>query len=163
MVRPLSSDSRLSSANATRETDFVGWYEESAILAVIFTEINLDGKSPITEVLHSKVVTALRDDLDHKLASKLAVTIHLFPESWDKDSPDRVADIKLYPDLSRKVSKKRLPMIVKRAMDIVGGGLILLVLAPVLAAIALAIKLTSKGRSSSNRSAWASLERSSSA
>ena len=60
------------------------------------------GKNPITEVLHSKVVKALRDHLDHKLASKLAITVHLFPESWDKDRPDRVADIKLYPDLSEK-------------------------------------------------------------
>ena len=79
------------------------------------------------------------------LVSGLAVTTHLFPESWDKDSPDRVADIKLYPDLSRRVSKKRLPTIVKRGIDIVGGGLLLIVLSPLFAAIALAIKLASKG------------------
>jgi len=130
---------------ATRETDFVGWYKESAILAAIFTEVSLDGKRPITEVLQSKVVKALRDRFGHKLVSNVAVTTHLFPESWDKDSLDQVPDIKLYPDLSRKVSNKRLPTIVKRAIDIVGGGLILLVLAPVLAAIALAIKLASEG------------------
>jgi lipopolysaccharide/colanic/teichoic acid biosynthesis glycosyltransferase len=131
--------------DATRETDFVGWYKESAILAAIFTEVSLDGKRPITEVLQSKVVKALRDRFGHKLVSNVAVTTHLFPESWDKDSLDQVPDIKLYPDLSRKVSNKRLPTIVKRAIDIVGGGLILLVLAPVLAAIALAIKLASEG------------------
>jgi len=130
---------------ATRETDFVGWYKESAILAAIFTEVSLDGKRPITEVLQSKVVKALRDRFGHKLVSNVAVTTHLFPESWDKDSLDQVPDIKLYPDLSRKVSNKRLPTIVKRTIDIVGGGLILLVLAPVLAAIALAIKLASEG------------------
>lgn len=132
-------------SDATRETDIIGWYEESVILAVIFTEINLEGKNPVTEVLYSKVVTALRDNLDHKLASNLVVTVHLFPESWDKDRPDRVADIKLYPDLSRKGSNKRLPTVVKRGIDIAGSGILLLVLSPVLAAIALAIKLTSKG------------------
>jgi lipopolysaccharide/colanic/teichoic acid biosynthesis glycosyltransferase len=132
-------------SDATRETDIIGWYEESVILAVIFTEINLEGTNSITEVLHSKVVTALRDNLDHKLASNLVVTVHLFPESWDKDRPDRVADIKLYPDLSRKGSKRRLPTVVKRGIDIVGSGTLLLILSPVLAAIALAIKLTSKG------------------
>ena len=131
--------------DATRETDFVGWYKESAILAVIFTEVSLDGKRPITEVLQSKVVRALWDRFGHKLVSNVAVTTHLFPESWDKDSLDQVPDIKLYPDLSGKVSKKRLPSIVKRAIDIVGGGLMLVVLAPVLAAVALAIKLTSDG------------------
>jgi lipopolysaccharide/colanic/teichoic acid biosynthesis glycosyltransferase len=131
--------------DATRETDLVGWYKENAILAVIFTEVSLDGKRPITEVLQAKVLRTLRERLGYKLVSNLAVTTHLFPESWDKDSPNRVADIKLYPDLSRKVSKKRLPTIVKRGIDVVGGGVILLVLSPVFAAIAVAIKLASKG------------------
>jgi exopolysaccharide biosynthesis polyprenyl glycosylphosphotransferase len=131
--------------DATRETDLIGWYEEGAILAVIFTEISLDGKNPITEILHSKVVAALRESLDHRLALKLVVTVHLFPESWDQERPDRVADIKLYPEFSRKNSRKRLPMIVKRAIDIAGSGALLLLLFPILAAIALAIKLTSKG------------------
>jgi lipopolysaccharide/colanic/teichoic acid biosynthesis glycosyltransferase len=131
--------------DATRETDLVGWYKEDAILAVIFTELSLDGKRPITEVLQAKVLKTLRERLGYKLVSNLAVTTHLFPESWDKDSPNRVADIKLYPDLSRKVSKKRLPTIVKRGIDVVGGGAILLVLSPVFALIAVAIKLASKG------------------
>jgi lipopolysaccharide/colanic/teichoic acid biosynthesis glycosyltransferase len=132
-------------SDATRETDIIGWYEAGVILAVIFTEINLEGKSPITEVLHSKVVSALHDNLDQRLASNLVVSVHLFPESWDKDRPDRVADIKLYPEFSRRGSKKRLPMIIKRGIDILVSGLVLLILSPILVAIALAIKLTSEG------------------
>lgn len=131
-------------SNATRETDLVGWYESGRILAVIFTEISLEEKTPITDLLRSKVVTALRNDLGLKLTSKLAITVHMFPESWDKDRPDRVADIKLYPDISTK-EKKRLPVVIKRGMDILGSGLLLLILSPILAMIALAIKLTSKG------------------
>jgi len=131
--------------NATRETDVIGWYEEGEILAVIFTEINLEGENFVTEVLHSKVARALRDNLDPALASHLVITLHLFPETWDKDRPGRVTDIKLYPELSAKASKKRLSMVVKRAIDIMGSGLLLLVISPVLAAIALAIKLTSEG------------------
>ena len=114
---------------ATRETDLIGWYEEGAILAVIFTS-SLEGKNPITEVLHSKVVAALRENLDHRLAPKLVVTVHLFPESWDQERPDRVADIKLYPELSRKNSGKRVPMIVKRVIDIVGQRRAVAVLLP---------------------------------
>jgi lipopolysaccharide/colanic/teichoic acid biosynthesis glycosyltransferase len=132
-------------SGATRETDFVGWYEEGVVLAVIFTEVNLEGKNPIGEVLHSKVVTSLRDHLDHTVAASLLLTVHIFPESWGKGLPHQAADIKLYPDLSQKASKKRLPMVVKRAIDIVGSGLLLIVLAPVFGMIALAIKLTSKG------------------
>ena len=131
-------------SDATRETDITGWYEDGRILAVIFTEINLGGSTPITELLHSKVVKVLQESLGPKLASNLVVTLHIFPESWDKDHPDRVADIRLYPDLSEK-AKKRLPRIVKRGIDIAGSSLLLFILSPVLAAIAVAIKLTSKG------------------
>ena len=132
-------------SDATRETDVVGWHDEGVTLGVIFTEVSLEGKNPITDVLHSKVVSALRDRLDHRLASNLVISVHLFPESWDKNRPDRMANIKLYPDISPKAPQKRLPMILKRVIDVVVSCILLLVLSPVLAAIALAIKLSSKG------------------
>lgn len=129
----------------TRETDIIGWYEEGETLAVIFTEINQEGKNPVIEVLHSKVVSALRKNLDPKLASNLVISVHLFPESWDENRPDRVADVKLYPDLSGRVSRRRLPRVIKNAIDIAGSSVLLLILAPVLAAIAFAIKISSEG------------------
>jgi len=91
---------------ATRETDWVGWYEADRILAVIFTEFNQGEKTPITQFLRSKVVAALQANLGHKLASKLIVRAHLLPESWDNCRPDRIADIRLYPDLSGEDSKE---------------------------------------------------------
>src|SRR5580704_11948935 len=87
-------------SNATRETDFVGWYEEGVVLAVIFTEINLDEQNPVREILDSNIAKALHEGLDHRAASSLVVSVHIFPESWVKTHPDRVADSKLYPDLS---------------------------------------------------------------
>jgi lipopolysaccharide/colanic/teichoic acid biosynthesis glycosyltransferase len=133
-------------SDATRETDIIGWYEEGLILGVIFTEINLERKSLITEVLYSKVVAALRDNLDQPLASNLVVSVHLIPESWDMHPPDRVADMKMYQDPSRNASKKRLSIILKRGIDIIGSGILLLIFSPLLAVIALAIKLSSKGQ-----------------
>ena len=131
--------------DATRETDIIGWYEEGWILGVIFTEANLAAGSPVTEVLYCKILAALRDNLDHKLSSNLVVSVHLIPESWDMPRPDHRADVEMYQDHSQKTSKKRLPTIIKRGIDIVGSCLLLLIFSPVLAAIALAIKLTSKG------------------
>ena len=139
---------RLTSAvsNASRETDIIGWYEEDLILGVIFTEVNLEGKSTLVELLHSKVMAALRDNLDDRLVSKLAVSAHLIPESWEMHRPDRVADIKVFQEHSRKTSKNRLPIIIKRGIDILGSSLLLLIFSPLLAAIALAIKLGSEGQ-----------------
>jgi exopolysaccharide biosynthesis polyprenyl glycosylphosphotransferase len=130
--------------HSTRETDIVGWYKDGAVLGVIFTETN-HAESAITEVLHAKVVTALRENLDHSMASRLVITCHVFPETWDAQKPDRSTDLKLYPDLDHKTSKRQVPKVMKRTMDIAGSGLLLLMLSPILAVIALLIKLTSKG------------------
>jgi len=128
-----------------RETDLVGWYKSDVILGIIFTEVNVEGERPITETLRSKIETALIKYLGRESAVKISMSLHLFPESWDKDHTGWTADSKLYPDLKRKVSRKRLPLVIKRVMDMAFSAGLLLVLSPLLAAIAAIIKLTSKG------------------
>jgi hypothetical protein len=108
---------------ATRETDIVGWYRERAILAVIFTEINHDQIGPITEILHSKVMSALHGNLDHKFASNVVVSIQVVPEKWEQECSVRLVDSRPYPEFPRNVSKKRASMLVMRAIDIVGSSL----------------------------------------
>jgi lipopolysaccharide/colanic/teichoic acid biosynthesis glycosyltransferase len=100
---------------------------------------------PVAELLRSKIETALRDSVGTKAAARIVITTHIFPESWDQNGTERAADLKLYPDLSERASKKRLPIVVKRTIDVLGSALLLLILSPILAAIAFAIKLTSKG------------------
>jgi lipopolysaccharide/colanic/teichoic acid biosynthesis glycosyltransferase len=128
-----------------RETDLVGWYKHKAILGIIFTEVNLEGERPITHTLRSKIDTAFIKHMGRERAAKIAISVHIFPESWDKNTSGFVADSKLYPDLNRKSSQKRLPLVIKRAIDILGSGALLLLLSPLLAVIAALIKLTSKG------------------
>jgi len=135
----------LAITGATRETDLIGWYEQGRILAVIFAELNVEENVPVAELLRSKVETVLRDSVGAKAAARIVITTHIFPESWNQNGTERPADLKLYPDLSGKTSKKRLPIIVKRGIDVLGSAVLLLILCPILAAIALAIKLTSKG------------------
>jgi GGDEF domain-containing protein len=87
-----------------RETDLVGWYRQDVILGVIFTEVNVEGEAPVTELLRAKIETALIKHLGRELGAKIAISLHLFPESFDKDYTGWVADSKLYPDLKRRVS-----------------------------------------------------------
>src|ERR1700677_2661222 len=102
-IRELSS----AVCEATRETDLVGWYEDGAVLAVIFHDVSGEGSTPVPEVLRSKVLRSLREKLDAKFASKITITVHLFPESWQgKHHSEPVADVKLYPDISNKVPSK---------------------------------------------------------
>ena len=128
-----------------RETDLVGWYKESAILGVVFTEVNIEATRPVTETLRTKIESALVKHLGREKAAKIAISFHVFPESWDRDRSGWVADSKLYPDLNRNVSRKRFPLAVKRVMDFAGSAILLLLLSPMLGIIAAIIKLTSKG------------------
>ena len=100
---------------------------------------------PVEELLRSKIETVLANSLGTKAAARIVITTHIFPESWNQNGTERPADLKLYPDLSQKASKKRLPIVVKRVIDVLGSFSLLLILSPILAAIAVAIKLTSKG------------------
>jgi lipopolysaccharide/colanic/teichoic acid biosynthesis glycosyltransferase len=129
----------------TRETDLVGWYKNGLVLGVIFTETSVEFKDSITEILRSKVVNALDDELGREVSSNLVVTVHLFPESQDGDGGEPIADSRLYPDLTQGNPKKSLPLLVKRTTDIVGSAVLLVLASPLLILVALAIKLTSKG------------------
>jgi exopolysaccharide biosynthesis polyprenyl glycosylphosphotransferase len=131
-------------SGATRETDIIGWYESGAILGVIFTETNLEDNS-VPEVLRSKIMAALRATFGNAAASKLVISVHVFPQNLDSAPGQQSTDVELYSDLSNKSKKKRAAMIVKRAIDVAGSALSLMILSPLLAAIALLIKLTSHG------------------
>ena len=139
--------SRVRSAllKSTRETDLIGWYEKGVVLGVIFTEVSSEGEKPITEILRCKVLDALNGELSRKVASKLVVTTHLFPDNTSRNEGKPLADSSFYPDLAKESPKKRASHVVKRMIDVLGSAFLLLILSPLLAAIAIAIKLTSKG------------------
>jgi len=130
--------------DATRETDLVGWYKQGCILGIIFTEVSVSEKNPVTQILTAKIVKSLHDSVDRRFVSKVIITAHLFPENSGENQAGGVVDSKLYPDLEPKDMKKA-SLIAKRAIDIAGSGFLLLILSPLFALIALAIKLTSDG------------------
>jgi hypothetical protein len=59
-----------------RETDVVGWYRVGAILGVIFTEVSVEGKLPVTETLRTKVATALIKNMGADRSSRIAISMH---------------------------------------------------------------------------------------
>lgn len=131
--------------NTTRETDLIGWYKHGFALGVLFTEISLEFSTPITEILRAKVLAALQKELGNDIVSKIVLSVHLFPDKRTPGDDEPEADMKLYPDLTEGHPRKSFSQAIKRVIDVAGSGALLLLSAPFLAAIAVIIKLTSKG------------------
>ena len=129
----------------TRETDITGWYKTGAVAGVMFTEINLDDKNRVLATILDRVSTALRDQLNAEQFSQIRIALHIFPEDWNNDSQQSPRNPAFYPDLENRDQAKKSMLYLKRLMDVVGSLLALLVLAPVFAAVAVAIRFSSKG------------------
>jgi lipopolysaccharide/colanic/teichoic acid biosynthesis glycosyltransferase len=131
--------------NSTRETDILGWYLEDNLIGVIGTELGETAPKIIHERLLEKLRAAFQHSVGKEKSSKISVSFHFFPEEYGKSDSGSVANVALYPDISRKEDSKKLAFGIKRAMDFFGSAAALLFFSPALAAIALAIKLSSKG------------------
>jgi lipopolysaccharide/colanic/teichoic acid biosynthesis glycosyltransferase len=131
--------------NSTRrETDLAGWYEEDAILGVIFTELGGLREPETNEMLRTKICESLATELTAKELELVHVSLHIF----DDDSDDRGSDNAnpaFYPDIFHQKHERRLSLLTKRVMDVIGSAAAIALLSPVFVAVALAVKLTSKG------------------
>jgi exopolysaccharide biosynthesis polyprenyl glycosylphosphotransferase len=128
--------------SVTRETDIVGWYLADHLIGLIGTEVGKAKPKTVQSRILEKVRSAFLAALPQEKVSQITVSFHFFPEEWEEGG---TANIALYPDLSRKEESRRFALGVKRSMDVVGSAAGLLLLAPVFGAVALAIKLSSKG------------------
>jgi lipopolysaccharide/colanic/teichoic acid biosynthesis glycosyltransferase len=132
--------------DATRETDLVGWYKECGPLGVVFTDLIGFDKSTLLSTMLTRVSTILRDNLSFEQFNQISISFHVFPDKWDGGVNQRPRNRTLYPDLPEGGDTvTRLHTISKRAIDVIGSGLLLLLLFPLFLLVAAAIKSTSKG------------------
>lgn len=137
-------DSVLSSLVAcTRETDAKGWYQADSIFGVVFTDV----ESPsgiVLKALLSKVSDTLSKALTSDQVNELRLSFYVFPENHD-DIESGSPNLLFYRDLVRDFKQNSCYLITKRIIDVLFSLLSLILLAPVFLAIALAIRLTSRG------------------
>ena len=132
---------------SSRETDIFGWNREGQELGAIFTELGR-GEGPSDErkraafnVIQNKTAAAL-DELLGDDSHRLSFSLHFFPEDFsEKEDPVRW----LQDEHSREKNSERTARRVKRALDIAGSSLGLLVLFPILLVVSALVKLTSRG------------------
>jgi lipopolysaccharide/colanic/teichoic acid biosynthesis glycosyltransferase len=131
-------------SRSTRETDIKGWYKEGCVLGVIFTEIGAaEGKS-VASALLTKVTNALCSTLGIEHINEIRLSFHVFPDYSSEEGSSGPTDSILYPDLE-KTNRNKTSRLMKRAMDIGGSLLALILFSPVLVILAMAIKLSSPG------------------
>jgi lipopolysaccharide/colanic/teichoic acid biosynthesis glycosyltransferase len=127
--------------DASRDSDMRGWYSQGAVLGVIFVEVTSEGPVPVSDIIHGKVVSALSKRLGKDVLELIDISMYLQPDSaanWHQWSG-------LYRDLRERESGKKLRRGVKRGLDIIGSTTGLLLLSPLMGALALLIKISSEG------------------
>jgi lipopolysaccharide/colanic/teichoic acid biosynthesis glycosyltransferase len=127
----------------TRETDVLGWYERDVTLGLLMTEIGHADTATIDTIIQ-KVSAAIASAVSPESFCRLTLIFRLFPLEIEKGTSDKET-FTFYPDLSKRHSLKRQSAELKRAMDILGSIVALVVFLIPFVVITLLVKLTSEG------------------
>ncbi len=125
----------------TRDTDIKGWYKNSAILGVIFTEMN----SLETETLQKKIHESLSARLSAEQLNVIKISFHRFPDEGKPNKPGGPVNFTFYPEYPKKEQSHKNALKIKRMIDVIGSIVGILINAPFFIIIPLCIKLTSPG------------------
>jgi lipopolysaccharide/colanic/teichoic acid biosynthesis glycosyltransferase len=131
--------------HSTRETDVKGWYQRDRTIGVIYTEIGEAEGKIVANALLNRVTDALCANFSIEEINAIRMSFHVFPEDSPVHGSGGPMDLSLYPELQPDARRKRISHATKRFIDISGSLLGLLLGSPILAAIALAVKVGSKG------------------
>ncbi len=88
-----------------RDTDIVGWYQEDAVVGVMFTEIALDDQNALPATLMSRVSATLKQRLLPSQFHELAISIHLFAHARAEEIPARATHPAVYAGMAAATSE----------------------------------------------------------
>lgn len=125
-----------------RDTDKLGWYRKESILGVLLPDLRGVDQGAI-RMLADNLSNLFQKSLGATLAVSVQLTIHIFPNPLNLcgESPD----LTLYPELPGQEQRLAFQAELKRALDVLFSGLALLLLSPLLACVAAAVKCSSPG------------------
>ena len=143
-------------SSCIRETDIRGWYEQGKIIGIIFTEINT-----IDEIVKEKIFLKIQDCLCAAIGAgeveKIRVSYHVFPEGNGEPGKEREwFNTRLYPEITKKPATQRIPLYLKRGIDVVGSLVGLIALSPAFWSSPWGLSLLPRGPFFSGRKGWGS-------
>ena len=131
--------------SATRDTDVIGWYRQHQAIGLLFTGLASDCKNTSLGTILNRVSAVLQDKLTFEQFSEISISLHFFPDDWNKNDSGGPSNPVLYPELHEVVKGKRTTQTLKRAIDLIGSMSLIILFLPLLMLIAIAVKVTSKG------------------
>jgi len=131
--------------SATRDTDVIGWYRQHQAIGLLFTGLATDCKNTSLGTILNRVSAVLQDKLTFEQFSEISISLHFFPDDWNKNDSGGPSNPVLYPELHEVEKSKRTTQILKRAIDLIGSTFLIILFLPLLVLIAIAVKITSKG------------------
>jgi lipopolysaccharide/colanic/teichoic acid biosynthesis glycosyltransferase len=137
------SDIAAAITSSTRETDWLGWYEQDAALGVLLTEIG-DVDDAKVQLIAQKVASALQNAVSEEDFNRLKLEVRLFAPQSDDPDDDGWRE-SFYRELWGPQKPGYAEGLLKRSIDIVGSLIAMLLFLPVFLVIALLVKLSSRG------------------
>jgi lipopolysaccharide/colanic/teichoic acid biosynthesis glycosyltransferase len=128
-------------ASISRETDIIGWHRQNIVLGAIFTELGTNDRGTILAAVQQKVSAVLNGKIGQDVRD-INLSFHFFPED---STGEKHLTLQRYANLYEEPHPKPVALGLKRIIDVAGSALALIVLSPVLLAISILIKLTSRG------------------
>ena len=135
-------------SDATRDTDVKGWHVDGLVFGSIFTEMT--GKHAVSSFpprhITHRCLERLGSYLGVEKFSRIQISWQVFPEEFPKPSAGEGPRQKTEPSaVIKKKAEKRVNLIAKRLTDVIGSVIAIVVFAPVLAGIAIWVKMSSEG------------------
>lgn len=129
----------------TRETDIKGWYKDQSVFGVIFTELEQVDRKAVVSTLLARMSSLISRAASEQDISRIRISFHVFPDDLSGETNGDNPDLTLYLDKTIETDQRRAVLNIKRAMDVSLSILLLILLSPLFAVIAVMIKLTSPG------------------
>jgi lipopolysaccharide/colanic/teichoic acid biosynthesis glycosyltransferase len=128
------------------DIDILGWFQRQSLMGLIVPEIDSASLAGACERLEAEFRKEVAGRIDGDLAERLTIRLRVYPEPQRLGEEDlQNVDPFLYPELhadQRAISNFQM---LKRGMDILGSLLLLIMLSPLLLAVAGLVKLSSRG------------------
>lgn len=127
------------------DLDTLGWFEESSVIGLIMPELNATDLPSIPDRLENSCRSTIAQQGNAELAQRLSITVRVYPNLTTSEEDVPALDPLLHPDLLSNRLTRSHSQSIKRGMDIAFSAMLLTLLLPLFAFIAVLVKLSSPG------------------